>query len=88
MVPEVTGTAAALDWGVCFEPIVTEQIYPEMRGYCRVGEFGCIEHPKIRGLGASPDGIVVAGPSKYVGRMLEIKCPISRGHDEFAIKFE
>jgi putative phage-type endonuclease len=46
-----------------------------------VEEFGLMMHPKYRFLGASPDGIVnkfkLDGKhkTKYVGRMLEIKCP-------------
>jgi hypothetical protein len=84
----VTSSASSLDWGVCFEPVVTDIIYPKMRGDCTVGEFGCIEHPHIPGLGASPDGIIVEGPMKYVGRMVEIKCPTSREYDPYKIKYE
>jgi putative phage-type endonuclease len=46
-----------------------------------VEEFGLMMHPKYSFLGASPDGIVnhykLDGKhkTKYVGRMLEIKCP-------------
>ena len=46
-----------------------------------VEEFGLMIHPKYSFLGASPDGIVnhykLNGKhkTKYVGRMLEIKCP-------------
>ena len=56
----------------------------EYRMNVKVKEFGMVPHPKINHLGASPDGIV--SPYKldgehltnYVGRMLEIKCPLSR----------
>ena len=47
-------------------------------------EFGLIGHPKYSFLGASPDRICnhykLDGihKSKYVGRMLEIKCPLVR----------
>tara|TARA_Y100000780_G_scaffold162664_1_gene147494 strand:- start:76010 stop:77905 length:1896 start_codon:yes stop_codon:yes gene_type:complete len=50
----------------------------------RVDEFGLMGHPTIPFLGASPDGICnkfkydKKHRSKYVGRMLEIKCPLSR----------
>lgn len=68
--------------GKKFERIAT-MIY-EYRMNVRVEEFGVVEHPTINFLGASPDGIV--GPykadgiskTKYVGRMLEIKCPNRR----------
>lgn len=86
--PPISSSPGSLDWGVCFEPVVTDMIYPQLRGDCVVGEFGCIEHPRMPGLGASPDGIVVGGPTKYVGRMVEIKCPTTRAYDPYKIKYE
>lgn len=56
----------------------------EYRMNVRVEEFGLMMHPKYSFLGASPDGIVCRTKldkkhrTKYVGRMLEIKCPFSR----------
>lgn len=56
----------------------------EYRMNVKVEEFGLVVHPKYKFLGASPDGIVgkykADGKSltKYVGRMLEIKCPVIR----------
>ena len=56
----------------------------EYRMNVEVEEFGLMGHPKINFLGASPDGICSRykydkkHASKYVGRMLEIKCPFSR----------
>jgi len=50
----------------------------------RVDEFGLMGHQSIPFLGASPDGICnqykydKTHKSKFVGRMLEIKCPLSR----------
>lgn len=49
-----------------------------------VEEFGLLGHTKYSFLGASPDGICSRyklnglNESKFVGRMLEIKCPLSR----------
>lgn len=49
-----------------------------------IDEFGLLGHDKYSFLGASPDGICNKYKadektlSKYVGRMLEIKCPLSR----------
>lgn len=49
-----------------------------------IEEFGLMMHPSLSILGASPDGIVNhhkldnKHKTKYVGRMLEIKCPLSR----------
>jgi putative phage-type endonuclease len=68
--------------GKKFEHIAT-MIY-QYRMNVTVEEFGLIAHPKYYFLAASPDGIVgkykLDGKSrtKYVGRMLEIKCPLKR----------
>ena len=68
--------------GTKYEHIAT-MVY-EYRMNCKVEEFGLVAHPTIYYLAASPDGIVshykMDGKSKtkYVGRMLEIKCPYSR----------
>jgi len=61
---------AAIDWGVKYEDVAV-QIY-EQRNQVEILLFGCIRHPTINFLGASPDGI-----SKD-GIMLEIKCPSRR----------
>ncbi|AYV84257.1 MAG: YqaJ-like viral recombinase domain [Hyperionvirus sp.] len=56
----------------------------EYRFNVGLSEFGLIGHPTIGFLGASPDGIVGLYKNdgqhftKYVGRMLEIKCPFRR----------
>ena len=56
----------------------------EYRMNVNVTEFGLVVHPDIAELAASPDGIVSPHKldekhlTKYVGRMLEIKCPLSR----------
>ena len=63
-------SGAAIDWGIKYEN-VAKQIY-ELRNQIEVVEFGCIKHPTIDFLGASPDGIT------NDGIMLEIKCPSSR----------
>jgi putative phage-type endonuclease len=67
--------------GKKYEPIAT-MIYEHIYN-CRMFEFGALPSEKYNFLGASPDGIC----SKYtldnkfckrIGRMLEIKCPVSR----------
>ena len=60
----------AILWGVKYEEVAV-QIY-EHRNQVKVIEFGLIQHPTIKYLGASPDGITKDGV------MLEIKCPKSR----------
>lgn len=63
-------TCAAMDWGNKYEE-VANLIY-QYRNNVEVLEFGCLRHPFIYFLGASPDGITPDGV------MLEIKCPVSR----------
>lgn len=65
-----------------YEQIAT-MIY-EYRMNVSVREFGLLGHDKYSFIGASPDGIVSEykldgkHKTKYVGRMLEIKCPVTR----------
>lgn len=61
---------AAIDWGNKYEA-VANMIY-EHRNNVEVLEFGCLKHPFIDFLGASPDGIT------HDGVMVEIKCPYTR----------
>ena len=71
----------AVHHGKKYEPVAT-MIYEHIYN-CRMFEFGALPSEKYNFLGASPDGIC----SKYtldnkfckrIGRMLEIKCPVSR----------
>ena len=63
-------TNKACQHGIKYED-VTIQIY-EKRKSCKIVEYGCIAHPTIEYLGASPDGITDNGI------MIEIKNPFSR----------
>jgi hypothetical protein len=65
------------DWGVRFEPVVKQVL--EARWGVRIAESGRLLHPRDPKLAASPDGLVLeaADPAR-VGRLVEIKCPISR----------
>jgi putative phage-type endonuclease len=65
-----------MHWGNKYEP-VTVMIYEHMFG-TRVGEFGCIQHPKYPFIGASPDGINIDSTNQLYGRMLEIKNIVNR----------
>jgi putative phage-type endonuclease len=69
-------TDSPMHWGVKYEPL-TVMLY-EYRNRCKVGEFGCIQHPAYPFIGASPDGIVTSEDSSAYGRMLEIKNVVSR----------
>jgi putative phage-type endonuclease len=69
-------TNTAMHHGQKYEPIsvmLYESIYKT-----KVEDFGCIQHPTYKFLGASPDGIIVDQTSDRFGRMLEIKNPVSR----------
>lgn len=71
----------------CYHGTKLEQIATmvyEYRMNIRIEEFGLVKHPKYPFLAASPDGIIGKyklnglNKTKYVGRMLEIKCPAVR----------
>lgn len=65
------------DWGVRFEPVV-KQILTERWGV-DIKDSGRLLHPTDHHLAASPDGLILsATDSSRVGRLVEIKCPISR----------
>ena len=67
---------SSLHWGQKYEPL-SVMIY-EKENNTKIGEFGCMQHPKYLFLGASPDGINVDERSKKYGIMLEIKNVVSR----------
>lgn len=65
------------DWGIRFEPVV-KQILERTWG-AKVVDSGRIVHTTDPKLAASPDGFIMAAidPAR-IGRLLEIKCPITR----------
>jgi putative phage-type endonuclease len=67
--PKFTGNIHT-EWGVKYEDVAVK-LY-ELRNNTKVHEFGIMEHPTYKFIGASPDGISVEGI------MLEIKCPPKR----------
>ena len=76
--PGEGNAVAALLWGTRFEP-VAKKIYEE-RTKCTITDVSCVQHPRYKFLGASPDGLIVPNsddPKRY-GRLVEFKCPISR----------
>lgn len=68
-------TNAAMARGTEKEP--TARLCYELVQDCEVQEVGLIQHPKIKGMAASPDGIIVL-PLGRGG--LEIKCPNTAQH--------
>jgi hypothetical protein len=65
------------DWGIRFEPVV-KQIY-EHKYSATIKELGRLISDVNERLSASPDGLVYSGPR--MGRLLEIKCPVTREPD-------
>jgi hypothetical protein len=71
---------SAFDWGIRFEPVV-KQIY-EHKYKATVKELGRLIHPTYNKCSASPDGLVYeCSNSEKVGRLVEIKCPVTREID-------
>jgi len=74
------------DWGIRFEPVVKQIL--EARWGAKIVDSGRLTHPTDPLLAASPDGLILeATDPNRVGRLLEIKCPISREIGE-SIPFE
>jgi hypothetical protein len=71
---------SAFDWGIRFEPVV-KQIY-EFKYAATIKELGRLHHPLDPKCTASPDGLIYdsARPEK-IGRLIEIKCPVTREID-------
>ena len=71
-----SASMSPFDWGIRFEPVV-KQAFCKMGGIT-IGECGRITHATDSHLAASPDGLLTEGPLDRLGRLIEIKCPISR----------
>ena len=70
----------AFDWGIRFEPVV-KQIYQHKYG-TTLKELGRLIHPTYNKCSASPDGLIYDCPkSERTGRLVEIKCPVTREID-------
>ena len=67
---------SAFDWGIRFEPVI-KMIYEAKFPGTKVHEVGRLYHPTLARCAASPDGVVL-GTSERAGRLLEIKCPVTR----------
>jgi putative phage-type endonuclease len=73
---KMVNTNTTLHWGQKYEPLsvmIYEDIYKS-----KVEDFGCIQHPNYRFIGASPDGIIIDSSTGRYGRMLEIKNIVNR----------
>lgn len=82
----LTHEMGPFDWGIRFEPVV-KLLLEKMWG-AKILEAGRLVHPSDPLLAASPDGLIAeASDPARVGRLLEIKCPVSREITE-VIPFE
>lgn len=71
---------SAFDWGIRFEPVV-KQIY-EFKYNATVKELGRLLHQTDPRCSASPDGLIYSSPNdERTGRLIEIKCPVTREID-------
>jgi hypothetical protein len=66
----------SLQWGIIYETM-SIQIYETMY-HTKVDDFGCIQHPTYKCIGASPDGINIDPSSDRYGRMIEVKNIVNR----------
>jgi putative phage-type endonuclease len=73
---KMVNTNTTLHWGQKYEPL-SVMLYEHMYN-SRIEDFGCIQHPVYKFIGASPDGIVIESDTGRYGRMLEIKNIVNR----------
>jgi putative phage-type endonuclease len=73
---KMVNTNTTLHWGQKYEPL-SVMMYEHMYN-SKVEDFGCIQHPVYKFIGASPDGIVIESNTGRYGRMLEIKNIVNR----------
>ena len=68
---------SAFDWGIRFEPVV-KQIY-ECKYGAIIKDLGRLYHQTDKRCAASPDGLIVSSiNNEKTGRLIEIKCPVTR----------
>ena len=73
---KMVNTNTTLHWGQKYEPL-SVMLYEHLYN-SKVEDFGCIQHPVYKFLGASPDGIIIESNTGRYGRMLEIKNIVNR----------
>jgi len=73
------GSLSAFKWGWRYEPVARQVFETEFAKGTVFDGLGRIRHPTLKGLGASPDGLIMDGPRS--GILVELKCPITRELD-------
>jgi putative phage-type endonuclease len=71
-----SGGIQSLEWGTQFEEIAKELF--QKQNQIEIKDLACVIHPQHTFLGASPDGLILSTTSLKHGRLIEIKCPITR----------
>ena len=75
-----SASMTAFDWGIRFEPVV-KQIY-NFKYKTIIQELGRLLSETDSRCSASPDGLILEDPAHIrTGRLLEIKCPVTRQPD-------
>ena len=75
-----SSSMSPFDWGIRFEPVV-KQIYEHKYG-ATIQELGRLIGTIDPRVSASPDGLITAATDPaLVGRLVEIKCPVTRQPD-------
>lgn len=70
------GSLSPFKWGWRFEPVARTLFEAHYAGGPVDDSLGRLRHTSLPRLGASPDGLIIAGP--FAGRLVELKCPITR----------
>lgn len=70
------GPLSPFKWGWRFEPVARTLFETVYAGGPVDDSLGRLRHTTLPRLGASPDGLITAGPR--AGRLVELKCPITR----------
>jgi hypothetical protein len=73
------GKLNASAWGIRYEEVV-RRLYEKANGCNVLAGIPRLRHPQLGFLAASPDGLVLDGPT--AGRLVEIKAPLSRDLEE------
>lgn len=75
-IPVDSSLMSPFDWGIRFENVI-KQLYEWKHQGAKVHEVGRLYHPTLERCAASPDGVVLGNGTK-AGRLIEIKCPVTR----------
>jgi hypothetical protein len=75
-IPIDSSLMSPFDWGIRFEDVI-KQLYEWKHAGTKIHDVGRLYHPTLERCAASPDGVVL-GQGPKAGRLIEIKCPVTR----------